>query len=54
MACAKPVFVDPSRSLEIDSQPGGPVRNPIGRSDPAKSIPRNRFLGSIIVYGLCP
>ncbi len=53
---AEPVFVDPSRSPEIDSQPGGPVRQPYFSYRPArlhglaKSIPRNRFLGSINVY----
>ncbi len=51
----------PLRSPRIDSQPGGPVRQPYLSYRPdrlhrlAKSIPRNRFLGSINVYkyGLC-
>jgi hypothetical protein len=49
---SEPVFVDP----EIDSQPGGPVRQPYMLYRPARqhrvaaSIPRNRFLGSINVY----
>jgi hypothetical protein len=53
---AEPVFVGPLRSPEIDSQPGGPVRQPYMLYRPARqrrlaaSIPRNRFLGSINVY----
>jgi hypothetical protein len=49
----EPVFVDPSRNPKIDS---GPVRQPYLSYWPArlhrlaKAIPRNRFLGSIIVY----
>jgi hypothetical protein len=58
---SEPVFVDLSRRPGIDSQPGGPVRQPYFSYRPArlhrlaKSIPRNRFLGSINVYkyGLC-
>jgi hypothetical protein len=51
----EPVFVDLLRRPGIDSQPGGPVRNPICRAGPsvhrlAKSIPRNGFLSSINVY----
>jgi hypothetical protein len=88
----EPVFVNLLRSPGIDSQTGGPVRQPYFRNDPAraricrsfketryrfsawragtkpylsywparlhrlaKSIPRNRFLGSINIYkyGLC-
>ncbi len=56
----EPVFVDPLRSPEIDSQPGGPVRQTFLLYRPARqhrlaaSIPRNQFLGSINVdkYGL--
>ncbi len=56
---AEPVFIDPLRSPEIDSQPGG--RQPYMLYWPARqhrlaaSIPRNRFLGSINIYkyGLC-
>ncbi len=50
------MFVDLLRSPRIDSQPGGPVRQPyICRTGPTVYIPRNRFLGSINVYkyGLC-
>ncbi len=58
---AELVFVDLLRCPRIDSQPGGPVRQPYFSFRPdrlyrlAKSIPRNRFLGSINVYkyGLC-
>jgi hypothetical protein len=52
----EPVFVNCLGSPGIDSQPGGPVRQPYGSYRPArlqmlaKSNPRNRFLGSIIVY----
>jgi hypothetical protein len=54
------VFVDLLRSPRIDSQPGGSVRQPYLSYRPdrlhrlAKSIHRNRFLGSINVfkYGL--
>jgi hypothetical protein len=52
----EPVFVTLLRSLEIDSQPGGPVRQPYLSYRPArlnrlaKSIPQNGFLGSINVY----
>jgi hypothetical protein len=52
----EPVFVDLLRRPGIDSQPGGPVRQPYFSSllarlhRLAKSIPRNRFLGSINVY----
>jgi hypothetical protein len=57
----EPVFVYLLRSQEIDSQPGGPVRQPYLSYWPvslhrlAESIPLNRFLGSINVYkyGLC-
>ncbi len=57
----EPVFVDPSRSPEIDSHPGGPVRQPYFSYRPvrlhrlAKSIPRNGLLVSInfYKYGLC-
>jgi hypothetical protein len=51
-----PVFVILFRSPGIDFQPGGPVRKPYLSYLPAqlsrlaKSIPRNRFLGSINVY----
>jgi hypothetical protein len=53
---SEPVSVDLFRSPEIDSQPGGPVRQPYLAYRPARlhrmaeSIPRNRFLGSINVY----
>ncbi len=53
---AEPVFVEPLRRPEIDSQPGGPVRQPcmlyrLARQHMlAASIPRNRFLGSINLY----
>jgi hypothetical protein len=41
----KPVFVDPSRSPEIEAQSSGPVRNPICRTGPPGYIGwRNRFL----------
>ncbi len=58
----EPVFVEPLRSPEIDSRPGGPVRQPYVLYRPARqhrltaSIPGNRFLGSINVYkyGLWP
>jgi hypothetical protein len=57
----EPVFVDLLRGPGIDSQPGGPVRQPYFSYRSArlhrlaKSIPRHRFLGSINVYkyGLC-
>jgi hypothetical protein len=40
------VFVDLLRRPGIDSQPGGPVRNPIYRTGPPGYIGwRNRFLG---------
>jgi hypothetical protein len=42
----EPVFVDLWRRPGIDSQPGGPVRNPICRTGPPCYIGwRNRFLG---------
>jgi hypothetical protein len=42
----EPVFVDLLRGPGIDSQPGGPVRNPICRTGPPCYIGwRNRFLG---------
>jgi hypothetical protein len=42
----EPVFVDLLRRPGIDSQPGGPVRNPICRTGPPGYIGwRNRFLG---------
>jgi hypothetical protein len=53
---SEPVFVDLLRRPGIDSQPAGPVRQPYFSYRPArlhrlaKSIPRNRFLGSINVY----
>jgi hypothetical protein len=53
---AEPVFVNLLRSPAIDSQPGGPVRQPYltyrnaRLQSLAKSIPRNRFLGSLNVY----
>jgi hypothetical protein len=53
---AEPVFVDHLRSPGIDSQPGGPVRQPYFSYRPAEphklaeSISRNRFLGSINDY----
>jgi hypothetical protein len=58
----EPVFLYLLRSPGIDSQPGGPVRKPYLSYWPArlhglaKSIPRNRFLGSInfCKYGLRP
>jgi hypothetical protein len=43
---SEPVFVDLLRGPGIDSQPGGPVRNPICRTGPPGYIGcRNRFLG---------
>ncbi len=54
--CTELVFVDLLRSPRIDSQSGGPVRQPYLSYRPdrlhrlAKPIPRNRFLGSINVY----
>jgi hypothetical protein len=57
----EPVFVILLRSLGIDSQPDGPVRQPyltywasrLHRL--AESIPWNRFLGlgNVYIYGLC-
>ena len=45
-ANTEPVFVDLLRRPGIDSQPGGPVRNPICRTGPPGYICwRNRFLG---------
>jgi hypothetical protein len=42
----EPVFVDLLRRPGIDSQPGGPVRNPICRTGPPGYIGwRYRFLG---------
>jgi hypothetical protein len=42
----EPVFVDLLRRPGIDSQPGGPVRNPICRTGPPGYTGwRNRFLG---------
>jgi hypothetical protein len=45
----EPVFVDPLRSPEIDSQPGGPVRQPfmLYQSPYLETFmePRNRFRG---------
>ncbi len=42
----EPVFVDLLRRPGIDSQPGGPVRNPICRTGPPGYIGwQNRFLG---------
>jgi hypothetical protein len=57
----EPVLVNLLRSPGIDFQPGRPVRQPYLTYRPArlyrlaKSIPRNRFLGSLNVYkfGLC-
>ncbi len=49
----EPVFVELLRSPRIDYQPDGPVRQLYLSYRPdrlAKSIPRNRFLGSINVY----
>jgi hypothetical protein len=59
--CTEPIFADLLRRPGIDFQPGGPVRHPYFSYRPvrlhrlAKSIPRNRFLGSINIYkyGLC-
>ncbi len=56
VSARQPVFVDLLMSHRIDSQPGGPVRQPYFSYLPAwlhrlsKSIPRSRFLGSIKVY----
>jgi hypothetical protein len=56
MKKTEPVFVDLLRSPGIDSQPGGPVRQPYllywpaKLHGPAKSISRNRFPGSLKVY----
>ncbi len=53
---SEPVFVDHLRSPVIDSQPGGPVRQPYFSYLPAEPhrltelISRNRFLGSINEY----
>ncbi len=53
---AESVFVNPLRSPGIDSQPGGPVRQPYLSYRPAtlhrlaESIPRHRFLVSLNVY----
>ncbi len=57
----EPVFVILLRSLGIDSQPDGPVRQPYLTYWPTRlhrlseSIPWNRFLGSVnvYIYGLC-
>ncbi len=52
---SEPVFVNLWRSPGIDSLPGGLVRQPYlsyrpsRLQTPAKSIPRNRFLGSIYI-----
>jgi hypothetical protein len=52
----EPVFAGHLGRPGIDFQPGGPVRQPYFSYRPvrlhklAKSIPRNRFLGSINVY----
>ncbi len=52
----EPVFVDLVRGPGIDSQHGGPVRQPYLSYRPARlhmlaeSVHRNRFLGSINVY----
>jgi hypothetical protein len=52
----EPLFVNLLRSPGIDSQPGGPVRQPYLTYRPdrlhrlAESIPWNRFLGSLNVY----
>jgi hypothetical protein len=54
----EPVFLNLLRSLWIDSQPGGPVRQPYLTFRPARlhrlaeSIPRNRFL-NVYKFGLC-
>jgi hypothetical protein len=46
ITAAEPVFVDLLRGPGIDSQPGGPVRNPFCRTGPPGYIGwRNRFLG---------
>ena len=58
---SKPEFVNLLGSPGIDSQPGGPVRQPSLTYRPARlhrlaeSIPWHRFLGSLNVskYGLC-
>ncbi len=53
---AEPAFADQLRRPGIDFQPGWPVRQPYfssvrsGLHRLAKSIPRNRFTGSINVY----
>ncbi len=53
---SEPVFVDLLRSPRIDSHPGGPEWQPYLSYWPArlhrlaKSIPRNRVLGSINIY----
>ncbi len=53
---AEPIFANLLRSPGIDSQPGGPVRQPHLSYWPARlhrlseSIPRNRFLDSLNVY----
>ncbi len=53
---SEPVFADLLRRPGIDFQPGGTVRQPYFSYRPvrlhrlAKSIPRNRFLGSINIY----
>ncbi len=53
---SRTLFADLFRRPGIDFQPGGPVRQPYFSYRPvtlhrlAKSIPRNRFLGSINVY----
>ncbi len=49
------LYVNIFRSPGIDSQPGGPVRQPYLMYRPdryrlAESIPWNRFLGSLNVY----
>ncbi len=58
---SEPEFINLLRSPGIDSQPCGPVRKPFLKYRPAKlhrltkSIPRNRFPGSLNVHkcGLC-
>ncbi len=56
LSSTEPVFVDLLWRPGIDSQPGGPVRQPYFSYRPArlhrlaKSVPRNRVLGSINVY----
>ncbi len=55
-ASTEPVFVNLLRSPGIDSQPGGPVRQPYLTYRPAwlqrqaESVSWNRFLGSLNVY----